>query len=64
MTTGKLDHIIVDDSNIEIVDRFIFLGVIITNDGFNDKELRIRLAMGTCAMEVWNVGNYIQRQRH
>ena len=25
MTTGKLDHIIVDDKNIEIVDRFIFL---------------------------------------
>ena len=50
MTTGKLDHIIVDDNNIEIVDRFIFLGVQITNDGVTDKELRIRLVMGKCAM--------------
>ena len=31
MTTGKLDHIIVDDNSIEIVDKFIFLGVLITN---------------------------------
>ena len=50
MTTGKLDHIIADDNNIEIVDRFIFLGVIITNDGVTDKELRRRLVMGKCAM--------------
>ena len=50
MTTGKLDHIILDDNNIEIVDRFIFLGVIITNYGVTDKELRRRLAMGKCAM--------------
>ena len=33
MTTGKLDHIIVDDNNIESVDSFIFLGVLITNNG-------------------------------
>ena len=50
MTTGKLDHIIVDDNNIIIVDKFIFLGVIITNDGVTDKELRRRLAMGKCAI--------------
>ena len=50
MTTGKLEHIIVDDNNIEIVDRFIFLGVLITNDGATDKELRRRLVMGKCAM--------------
>ena len=43
-------NIIVDDNNIEIVDKFIFLGVIITNDGVTDKELRRRLAMGKCAM--------------
>ena len=30
MTTVKSDHIIVDDKNIEIVDKFIFLGVLIT----------------------------------
>ena len=50
MTTGKVDHIIVDDNNIEIVDRFIFLGVLITNDGVSDKKLRRRLVMGKCAM--------------
>ena len=50
MTTGKLDHILVDDNNIEIVDKFIFLGVIISNNGVTDKELRRRLTMGKCAM--------------
>ena len=50
MTTGKLDHIIVDDNNIEIVDKCIFLGVLITNYGVTDKELRRRLAMGKCVM--------------
>ena len=49
-TTGKLDHIIVDDNNIEIVDTFIFLRFIITNDGVTDKELRRRLVMGKCSM--------------
>ena len=52
MTTGKLDHIIVDDNNIEIVDKVIPLGVKITNNGVTDKYLRRRLAMGKCAMEV------------
>ena len=50
MTTGKLDHIIVDENNIEIIDRFIFLGVLITNNGVTDNELRTRLVMGKCAM--------------
>ena len=45
-----MDHIIVDDNNIEIVDKFIFLGVLITNDGVTDVELRRRLVMGKCAM--------------
>ena len=50
INTGKLDHIIVDDNNIEIVDKFIFLVVLISNDGVTDKELRRRLAMGKCTM--------------
>ena len=50
MTTGKLYHIIVDDNNIEIADKFIFLGVLITKDGVADKELRRRLVMGKCDM--------------
>ena len=40
ITTGKFDDIIVDDNNIEIVGKFIFLGDLITNDGVSDKELR------------------------
>ena len=39
MTTGKLHYIIVDYNKIEIVDKCIFLGVIITNDGVTDKDL-------------------------
>ena len=50
ITTGKLDHIIVDYNDIAIVDRFIFLGVLITNNGVTDKDLRRRLVMGNCAM--------------
>ena len=49
MTTVKLDHIIVDDNSIEIVDKFIFL---ITNDGVTDKELQRSLVMGKCTMLV------------
>ena len=50
ITAVKLDHILVDDNNIEIVGKFIFLGVLINNDGVTDKELRRRLAMEKCAM--------------
>ena len=50
MNTSKLDHIIVYDNNIEIVDKYIFLGVLITNDGVTYKELQKRLAMGKYAM--------------
>ena len=42
--------IIVDDNNIEIIDTFIFLEVLITNYGVTDKEPRRRLAMVKCAM--------------
>ena len=50
ITTDKLDHIIVDDNNIEMVDTFIFLGVLITINGVTDKELRRRLLIGKYAM--------------
>ena len=49
MTTGELDYIIVDGGNIEVVDRFVFLGALITSDGQIDMELR-RIAMGKSAM--------------
>ena len=57
MTTGKLDHIIVDDKNIEIVDKFIFLGVIITNNGVTKKAGNGKMCHGKSE-------TYIIRQRH
>ena len=43
--------------HIEVVSHFIFLGSLITNDGFCDKEIRRRLAMGRSAMggltKIW-----------
>ena len=45
MATGELDSIIVDGENIEVVERFVFLGALITSDGQIDMELRRRIAM-------------------
>ena len=50
MATGELDSIIVDDVNIEVVERFVFLGALITSDGQIDMELRRRISMGKSAM--------------
>ena len=50
MATGELDSIIVDGGNIEVVERFVFLGALITSDGQIDIELRRRIAMGKSAM--------------
>ena len=47
MATGELDSIIVDGGNIEVVERFVFLGALITSDGQIDMELRRRIAMGS-----------------
>ena len=49
MNTGELD-IIVDDNNIEIINKYIIVGVQITNDGVTDKELRRILAILKFAM--------------
>ena len=41
MNTGELDIIVgLDENNIEIVNKYIIVGVQITNDGVTDKELR------------------------
>ena len=48
--TGELDSIILDDNNIEIVDKCIFLGVIMINDGVTDNNLRKILAIGKCSI--------------
>ena len=50
MATGELDSIIVDGVNIEVVERFVFLGALITSDGQIDMELRRRIAMGKSVM--------------
>ena len=50
MATGELDSIIVDGVNIEVVERFVFLGALITSDGQIDMELCRRIAMGKSAM--------------
>ena len=50
MATGELYYIIVDGVNIEVVERFVFLGALITSDGHIDMELRRRIAMGKSAM--------------
>ena len=50
MSTRELYSIIVDGGNIEVVERFVFLGALITSDGHIDMELRRRIAMGKCAM--------------
>ena len=47
MAIGELDSIIVDGENIEVVDRFVLLGALITSDGQIDNELRRRIAMGS-----------------
>ena len=39
---------------LEIVDKCIFLGVLIKNDGYTDKDLRRRLAMGNVVMGSLN----------
>ena len=43
MATGELDSIIVYGVNIEVVERFVFLGALITSDGQIDMELRRKL---------------------
>ena len=50
IATGELDSIIVDGENIEVVERCVFLGALITSDGQIDMELRRRIAMGKSAM--------------
>ena len=41
---------IVDGKTIEVVSHIIFLGSLITKDGFCEKEIRRWLAMGSYAM--------------
>ena len=50
MTTTGRDKFTLDGDNIEVVDRFMFLGSEIKADGGCSGEIRRRLAMGRAAM--------------
>jgi hypothetical protein len=50
MITGTLNKFILDGTEIEIVNGWTFLGTIITRDGYDQKEINIRLSMGRLAM--------------
>ena len=52
MITEYQGEMIVDGKHIEVVSHFIFLGSLITKDGFCEKEIRRRLAMGRL-MKIW-----------
>ena len=49
MTTGDIGEVRVDGKDIEVVTKFVFLGVLITEDGLCEKEVRRRIAMGKAA---------------
>ena len=57
MKTEDQGEMVVDGKHIEVVSHFIFLGYLITKDGFYEKEIRKRLAMGRSAMggltKIW-----------
>ena len=46
MITEDQGEMVVDGKHIEEVSHFIFLGSLITKDGFCEREIRRRLAMG------------------
>ena len=50
MMTEDQGEMVIDGKYIEVVSHFIFLGSLITKDGFCEKEIRRRLAMGRYAM--------------
>ena len=52
MTTGDIGEVTVDGKVIEVVTKFVFLGMLITEDGLCEKEVRRRIAMGKAAMGV------------
>ena len=57
MMSEDQGEMVVDGKHIEVVSHFIFLGSLITKDGFCEKEIRRRLAMGRSAMggltKIW-----------
>ena len=52
MMTEDQGEMVVDGKHIEVVSHFIFLGSLITKDGFCEKEISRRLAMGGLT-KIW-----------
>ena len=50
MTTEDQGEMVVDGKHIEVVSHFIFMGSLIAKDGFCEKEISRRLAMGRSAI--------------
>ena len=50
MVTEDQGEMVVEGKHIKVVSHFIFLGSLITKDGFCEKEIRRRLALGRSAM--------------
>ena len=44
-TTGDIGEVTVDGKDIEVVTKFVFLGVLITKDGLCENEVRRRIAI-------------------
>jgi hypothetical protein len=50
MTTGTLNEFILDGTEMEIMNRYTFLGSIITRDWYDYKDVSRRLSIGRMAM--------------
>jgi hypothetical protein len=50
MTTETLNDFVLDGTEIEITSYHTFLGSIITRDGYDNKEINLRLSIGSMAM--------------
>ena len=50
MATGEIDTVKLNGEEVEVVDMFQFLGVMITKDAACEKETKRRLALGRSAM--------------
>ena len=57
LTTGAVGKIEVSGVELEVVDQYQFLGVLITSDGSCEREIRRRIALGRVAMssmsKIW-----------
>ena len=50
MITGDIGEVTVDGKDIDVVTKFVFLGVLITKDGLREKEVGRRIDMGKAAI--------------